>query len=125
MEKQGRHLRIVNDQRVTPTSTAELARKIKELLGTSHYGLYHMTSEGDCSWFEFAQEIFALLGLEPRLESVDSQTYGSRALRPLYSVLENRRAKDVGISEFLPWRSALKEYLIKKGYYREGGGVSP
>jgi len=116
LDKQGKPLRIVDDQRVTPTSTAELARKIKELIGTSFYGLYHMTCEGDCTWLEFAQEIFSLLGREPRIEPVSSKDYGSRARRPRYSVLENRKAKSVGLPDFLPWRPALKEYLVSKGH---------
>jgi len=124
LEKQGGVLKVVSDQRVTPTSTLELARKIKELLGTEQYGIYHLTCEGACSWFEFAGEIFRLMGRAPCLDPVDSRTFGSRALRPLYSVLENRRAKDIGLSDFLPWRAALKEYLEKKGYLSGGRAVN-
>lgn len=113
---EGKNLRIVNDQWVTPTSSAELAQKITELIRTSHFGLFHMTNEGECTWYQFAQEIFSLLGRKPRLEGVDSRTFGAKARRPLYSVLENKRAKEVGLSPFLPWREALEAYLKKKGY---------
>lgn len=109
-------LRIVNDQTVTPTSTAELALRIKELIQTQHYGLYHLTNEGQCTWFEFAETIFSLIGKSPKLIPVDSDSYGARALRPSYSVLENRNAKKVGLSEFSHWKDALKQYLKKKGY---------
>ena len=50
------------------------------------------------------------------LEPVDSETYGARARRPSYSVLENKKAKEIGLTEFSPWEKALKDYLIKKGY---------
>lgn len=109
-------IRIVNDQTVTPTSTSELALRIKELIQTQHYGLYHLTNEGQCTWFEFAETIFSLVGKSPRLLPVDSDSYGARALRPSYSVLKNRNAKKVGLSEFSHWKGALKQYLKKKGY---------
>ncbi|MCK4758817.1 MAG: dTDP-4-dehydrorhamnose reductase [Candidatus Aminicenantes bacterium] len=109
-------LKIVNDQIVTPTSTAELALKIKELIRTQHYGLYHLTNEGQCTWFEFTETIFSLVRESPNLLPVDSESYGARALRPPYSVLENRKAKKVGLNEFSHWKDALKQYLKKKGY---------
>jgi dTDP-4-dehydrorhamnose reductase len=115
-EREGKPLRIVNDQWVTPTSSAELAQKIDQLVRTSHFGLFHLTNEGECTWYQFAQEIFSLLGKRPRLEGVDSQTFGAKARRPLYSVLENKRAKEIGLSPFSPWPEALKSYLKKKGY---------
>jgi dTDP-4-dehydrorhamnose reductase len=114
--EEGKLLRIVNDQWVTPTSSAELAEKISELIRTPHFGLFHLTNEGECTWYQFAQEIFSLLGRKPRLEGVDSRSFGARARRPLYSVLENKKAKDIGLSLFSPWRVALKSYLQKKGY---------
>jgi dTDP-4-dehydrorhamnose reductase len=112
---EGKTIRVVNDQRVTPTSAAELAGRVAELIQTNHYGLYHMTNEGECTWFEFAQEIFRQTGLQPRLEAVDSRSYAARARRPSYSVLENRKAKELGLQGFSPWPEALKTYLEKKG----------
>ena len=109
-------IRIVNDQTVTPTSTVELALRIKELIQKQHYGLYHLTNEGQCTWFEFAETVFSLIGKSPKLLPVDSNSYGARALRPSYSVLKNRNAKKVGLSEFSHWEDALKQYLKKKGY---------
>lgn len=119
-EAQGLPLRVVSDQRVTPTSTVELARAVAELIRTGRYGLYHMTNEGECSWYEFALAAFEIVGKSPRIEAVDSSAYGSKARRPLYSVLENRRAKDIGLSPFSPWRDALRDYLARKGYAVKG-----
>lgn len=112
----GNSLRIVNDQWVTPTATAELAEKVVELLGCEDYGLYHLTNEGECTWYHFALEIFSLIRKQPELVPVDSMTYGARAARPAYSVLENKRAKDLGLPAFSPWQAALKAYLRKKGH---------
>ncbi len=116
LEKRGKPLRIVNDQWVTPTSSAELAVRIGELIQTHHYGLYHFTNEGQCTWFEFASTIFSLIGKRPHLIPVDSETYAARARRPSYSVLENKKAKEIGLTEFSQWKAALKDYLIKKGF---------
>lgn len=111
----GKPLRVVDDQWVSPTSTAELAERTSDLIRTNHYGLYHLTSEGQCTWFQFAQELFALLGRKPRLEPVDSRTFAAKARRPLYSVLENKRAKEVGLKDFSSWKDALRAFLEKKG----------
>lgn len=116
LESEGKPLRVVNDQWVTPTSSAELAQRVSELIRTSDYGLFHMTNEGRCTWYEFAREIFRLIGKDPCLEPVDSRTFRARAQRPLYSVMENRRAKSLGLAGFSPWTEALKAYLGKKGY---------
>lgn len=116
MAEEGKSLRVVDDQWVTPTSTAELSERLSVLIRTPHYGLYHLTNEGSCTWFEFARMIFSLLGRAARLEAVDSWAHGAKARRPLYSVLENKRAKDIGLPDFSPWQDALRDYLRKRGY---------
>jgi dTDP-4-dehydrorhamnose reductase len=113
---EGGTVRVVNDQWVTPTSTAELAERLAALIRTNRFGLYHLTNEGACTWFEFAREIFSLLGLESRLEPVDSRSVDAKAQRPSYSVLENKRAKEIGLPDFSPWQEALRDYLRRKGY---------
>jgi dTDP-4-dehydrorhamnose reductase len=100
---------------VTPTATTELAERVSKLIRSAHYGLFHLTSEGECTWFRFAQEVFALLGKTARLEPVDSKSFGAKARRPLYSVLENKKAKEVGLEDFSPWNKALEVYLKSKG----------
>lgn len=121
LEREGKPLKVINDQTVTPTSTSELAERIGELIQTHHYGLYHLTNEGQCTWFEFAQAIFSIIGKKPELSPVDSKTYGARAQRPSYSVLENKRAKEIGLTGFSPWQEALRAYLIKKGHIKQSG----
>ncbi|MFC2157202.1 dTDP-4-dehydrorhamnose reductase [Acidobacteriota bacterium] len=116
LEKEGKSLRVVDDQYVTPTSTSDLADHVAELIRTEHYGLYHMTNSGSCSWYEYAQSIFDILGIRPDLLPTDSASFGARALRPVYSVLENRQAECIGLSDFPDWKDSLKDYLEKKGY---------
>jgi len=109
-------IRVVNDQIVTPTPTAELASRIVELISTEAYGLYHMTAEGSCSWYEFARAIFEIAGMDSGIAvPVDSAAFGSKARRPAYSVLENAKMKKLGLTPFSEWRSALEVYLSEKG----------
>jgi len=110
-----KEIRVVGDQVVTPTPTAELAARVAALIGTEAYGLYHMTAEGSCSWFEFARAIFELSGGDPSIVvSVDAAAYGAKARRPAYSVLENGRMRKAGLAPFSPWRESLAAYLKEK-----------
>jgi len=110
-------VKVVNDQRITPTSTRELAERTAELIERQpDFGLYHMTNEGDCTWYEFAAAIIKLTEKKAELIPVDSTTFGAKARRPAYSVLENARAKKAGLSDFSPWIDALKAYLISKSH---------
>jgi dTDP-4-dehydrorhamnose reductase len=111
----GRTLRVVNDQWVTPTSCEELAARLAEMIKTNDYGLYHMTNEGRCTWFEFASAIFDLIGRPVEIAAVDAAAFGAKARRPAFSVLENKRAKAIGLTDFSEWREALKAYLRKRG----------
>lgn len=116
MERREETIRVVDDQWATPTSASELSQKVYELLQTTHWGLYHMTNEGECTWYDFARTVFKLTGSETIVKPIDSLSYGARARRPGYSVLENRNAKKIGITPFSPWETALEVYLKKKGY---------
>lgn len=104
-------LEVVNDQTVTPTSTADLARQLAVLLPTTNEGLFHATNEGSCTWYEFAVAVLAIAGIPANLTPTTSEIYRAPARRPRYSVLENRRLKDLGLNRMLPWRDALAEYL--------------
>ena len=110
----GEPIRVVNDQRLTPTSTRELARKVMELILTQYYGLYHITSNGECSWYEFAQAVFELQGIKANLNATTAREFNAAARRPAYSVLENARLRRLGMDDLLEWRQALKDYLSNR-----------
>ena len=106
-------LSIVDDQRCTPTATADLAKGIVDLLKSNEFGLYHLTNDGDMTWFEFAAEIFRAAGIDVELTPITTEQFGAQADRPRYSVLSNNRAQQLGIS--LPhWKDALGEYLAER-----------
>jgi dTDP-4-dehydrorhamnose reductase len=104
-------VRVVNDEVVSPTSTAELAKQMVALSRSDSYGLYHATAEGSCSWHEFAQEIFAVTGIKVNLQVAGPNEFPVKVPRPKYSVLENRRLKQGGINVFRPWQEGVREYL--------------
>jgi dTDP-4-dehydrorhamnose reductase len=106
-------VRVVNNEFVTPTSTSDLARQVVALSQCTDYGLYHATAEGSCSWYEFAREIFSQAGVEVKLEVARPGEFPAKAPRPAYSVLENRRLKELGIAVFTSWQEGLQQYLTE------------
>jgi dTDP-4-dehydrorhamnose reductase len=104
-------IRIVNDQVVTPTYTVDLANQIAAVLQSGHLGLFHMTNEGSCTWFEFARAIFDIARVEANLSPATSNVFKTPAIRPAYSVLENARLKELGLNRMRHWREALAAYL--------------
>jgi dTDP-4-dehydrorhamnose reductase len=121
LAKERKPIRVVTDQVLTPTYTRDLAEKIKELLTTEAYGLYHITNSGHCSWYEFAAKIFVLLGLKPDFGPTTSAEFGAKAKRPAYSVLAHERLKRLGLDDLRPWPEALEAYLKEKGHYQGQG----
>jgi dTDP-4-dehydrorhamnose reductase len=109
--KRGEPIHVVNDQVVTPTYTADLADQIARILPTEQFGLFHMTNEGSCTWYEFAREIFELSGIQANLSATSSDVYKTPAIRPKYSVLENARLKELSLNRMRHWRDALAAYL--------------
>lgn len=108
-------IRVVNDQVLMPTYTKDLAGKLKELVQTKAYGLYHITNSGECSWYEFAQAIFDALGVNADLKRTTSAEFGAKARRPAYSVLAHAGLRQAGLDELRPWAEALKGYIAEEG----------
>ena len=112
-------VRVVDDQVMTPTATADLAAAVAALLAREAevpYGLYHITSGGQCSWFHFAQAIFELAGMTVDLTPISTAESGSKARRPAFSVLDHGKWMAAGFAELRPWRTALGDYLRAKGH---------
>lgn len=107
----GESLRVVDDQRLTPTATLDLAPKVLDLIATGAFGLYHLTNAGSCTWYEFATEIFRLAGLQPDLKPTTAEKYGAPARRPYYSVLDHVALRRAGLEPLRPWKDALADYI--------------
>jgi dTDP-4-dehydrorhamnose reductase len=104
-------LRVVNDEVVSPTATAELARQIVALGRTDNFGLYHATAEGSCTWYEFAKKIFELVNVKTNVVVAAPSEFPSKVPRPKYSVLENNALKVAGLNSFRTWEEGLRSYL--------------
>jgi dTDP-4-dehydrorhamnose reductase len=114
-------VRVVDDQVMTPTATADLAAAVAALLERAGdakvpYGLYHITSGGQCSWYFFAKTIFELCGMSVELSPITTAESGSKARRPAFSVLDHGKWMQAGFAELRPWREALADYLKAKGH---------
>lgn len=107
-------LRVVDDEFVTPTPTTQIARQLVELSRSSHYGLYHATAEGSCSWYEFAAAIFEMTGTKVRLERARPGEFPAKVPRPKYSVLENAALKSRSLNVFTHWKDGLQNYLARR-----------
>ena len=106
---------VVTDQALSPTFTEDLARKIRELIEADAVGLFHLTSGGECSWFEFARSVFDFAGVEVEMESITTDLTQRRAPRPAYSALTSTRLQATGLAPMRPWEEALGAYLQAKG----------
>jgi dTDP-4-dehydrorhamnose reductase len=104
---------VVDDEIVTPTWTFALARQIRRLCDAEEvpHGIVHATSQGHCSWYEFAAEIFRQAGVDAKLGSARVADFPSPIRRPHYSVLENRALAAAGADDLPDWQSALSQHL--------------
>jgi dTDP-4-dehydrorhamnose reductase len=108
-------LRVVDDQIMSPTATADVARVVLRMLADGCApGAYHVVNSGSASWFEFACEIVSRAGIAVAVAPCASAEYPTRAARPRYSVLDNGKVvADFG--PMPPWQDALERYLSAKG----------
>jgi dTDP-4-dehydrorhamnose reductase len=116
-------VRVVNDQRGSPTWANDLANTAANLILRSDsgkampYGTYHYTNEGEISWFEFAQEIYARgkkLGLvqhDCEVKPCASAEYPAKVTRPAYSVLDKGKIKRTLGIDIPRWDASLRKYL--------------
>lgn len=115
LSEKGDKVQVVNDQFGSPTYALDLAKAIAHLLPTENYGIFHATSEGECSWADFAKEIFYLAGKETVVEGITTQEYEAKfpgqAHRPAYSVLDNDMFRLTTDFKFPTWEEAIKEYI--------------
>lgn len=104
---------VVQDQIGSPTYTADLAPLLYEMIASEKYGIYHATNEGVCSWAEFAEEIFRLVGKNVRVNAISTSEYPTKAVRPLNSRMSKDKLEQMGFFRLQNWQDALKRYLIE------------
>lgn len=107
----GEPLPVVNDQLGNPTSTAAVAERLKDFLQTPLAGTFHLTCEGEATWYQFAQAIFAARGLKRALVPCSTQEFPRPAPRPANSRLEKRALRLCGLAPMPHWRESLSRFL--------------
>ena len=106
---------VVSDQVGAPTYTRHLAAALAELIETDQYGIHHVAAAGQCSWFDYAQEIFDIEDIECRVMAGTTELLGRPASRPAYSVLGSERH---GAPVLPEWRDGLRQYLRERASLR-------
>jgi len=109
-------LRVVCDQRCTPTFVPHLAPALLYLLGANGgspapWGIYNVTNVGDASWHEFATEIVRLAGFSLPVHPISTAEFGAPAPRPAYSVLDTSAYHRLAGPAMEHWKEALREYI--------------
>lgn len=117
LAKEKGKLGVVNDVRMSPTSTTTIAESIFELLrANASPGVYNVVNSGDASWYEFADEIISQVGLNVPVNPVPSSAYPTRAPRPTFSVLDNEKLTIATGKRPMHWKDALNAYLKEKNH---------
>lgn len=111
--KEKEALNVVNDQKGNPTHANDLAYHILKLIETEHYGVYHCTGEGECTWYDFASLIMELAGRDCKVNPCTSDEYKTPAKRPEYSSLDNMMLRCTVGNEMRSWQDALKSFMNK------------
>ncbi|MDD3252734.1 MAG: dTDP-4-dehydrorhamnose reductase [Lachnospiraceae bacterium] len=103
---------VVDDQVGSPTYTYDLARLLVDMIQTDHYGRYHATNEGLCSWYEFANEIFHQAGMDDvKVTPVSSSEFPAKAKRPANSRMSKEKLSENGFERLPSWQDALGRFL--------------
>lgn len=100
---------VVDDQRGSPTYVGHLAAAVREVVDLP-LGVYHVAADGDCTWAEFAEAIFAEAGLDCRVVRITTEELGRPAPRPAYSVLRSEKPSTPRLPH---WRDGLRECLAR------------
>jgi dTDP-4-dehydrorhamnose reductase len=108
-------LRMVADQRLSPTFSADLAGALVDGVEREATGVVHLTSSGACSWHEFTVEIMRLAGIDVAVDAVETTIPPGGADRPLNGVLARPRADEVGLAPLRHWREGLEAYMQRAG----------
>jgi dTDP-4-dehydrorhamnose reductase len=111
LAKTNDNISVVDDQVGSPTYTVDLSNAIALLIKRPAYGIYHVTNSENCSWYDFAKEIFKQANVEVSVNPVTTEEFPRPAPRPKYSVLENYNWKMEGYPKLRSYKEALSDYM--------------
>ena len=106
-------VRVVSDQLGSPTYAGDLAEAIVRIISERnfHEGVFHYTNLGECSWWQFAQEIARLAGHNCHIAPCTTEEYGSKVARPLCAVLDKSKFQRTFGIEIPEWRTSLQKCI--------------
>lgn len=104
-------LNVVGDQFGSPTYTYDLSVLLLEMIQGEEYGIYHASNEGFCSWAEFAEEIFKQANIDMKVNSISTEEYPTRAVRPKNSRMSKEKLLNKGFYLLPSWQDAIKRYI--------------
>ncbi|MEO8820959.1 MAG: dTDP-4-dehydrorhamnose reductase [Ginsengibacter sp.] len=109
-------INVINDQLGSPTYAADLASVIMEFIektqqGETFSGIVNYSNAGTTNWYEFAQEIKSLVNSNCKINPIPTSSYPTPAKRPLYSVLDTSKIKEILHLEISSWKESLKKCL--------------
>jgi dTDP-4-dehydrorhamnose reductase len=114
----------VDGFRMAPTATLPLAENMHSLLLTNEFGLYHMSCQGETTWYEFACAIMERVGSSTKVTQVSNDFFPTPFKRPQSTYLINAALQERGLDQMPHWEDALTEYLSAKGVAVAGEGGS-
>ena len=113
--KEEAELRVVNDQRGTPTSALGLAEAIVAIIESGAWrtmtGIYHYSDLDECTWYDFAREILLKTNIKANITPCKSSDWPSKAQRPHYSVLDKSRIATTNVVTLKTWQERLEEVI--------------
>jgi dTDP-4-dehydrorhamnose reductase len=107
----GNEVLVVRDQIGSPTYTWHLAYGVVRLIEGIEFGIHHMAAAGQCSWYEFAREIFEQAKVECKVLSITTEEFGRPAPRPPFSALTSQREHAIRLPS---WQDGLAGYLAQR-----------
>lgn len=107
-------LSVVNDQIGTPTNAVDLAEVLIKIITITknqpendNFGIYNFSSEGQCSWYDFAKKIFEFHKIKIDLKPIPTTEFPTPAKRPKYSVLDKFKIKTTFDIQIKTWEESL------------------
>lgn len=107
---------VVCDQIGSPTYTKDLARVLIDISLKDINGIFHITNEGYCSWYDFAKYIFEINNIDCKVNPILSKDYKTMAKRPMNSRLSKNCLDEIGVERMPSWQNAVDRYckVLKK-----------
>ena len=111
-----KRINVVNDQIGSPTHVFDFSERIFELIKMDAEGIFHVSSQGHVSWFDFASRILELKSIETEIKPISTESLGLAAKRPKKSILIEDRWESLGLKKMPHWEYSLKNLYLQYSF---------